>query len=474
MPFPTFNRKLSNAEMPSDDDSLEPHEATSHFRPSEASNQISADRDNGDGYVLEKDHPKLSWKEREKARKARAKRQGLYIFAFKDQGQTHIEGRCRETAFITVDLQDEGFHYALAPQQDRAQTQNWAMMFKPVSELPPAQSKDKTNHGEAAQHHELTIPHVDPKKKKQEHIILGDLGIPLLHSGKSFGPSTSIRKGWLYELIGLITSAQEPVLPPSTNLCGFELKPTMCANKLASILQDICGTLFEFVTDLPDVDSKATVKGVVIMLVIPCLSHGLGRGKARTSLLLYGKLEKERLRFWSSKSKNLRYLLSIYRSWQLVGSQLKCVLDSNVVWKVKTPTEILKDLAMTLIHLLLQVGLEKPISIVKSDAEKTKSFGPHFAAELWVSLIHFLGECDSLEKVNKRKNHELIWRQANDLVYNIQRLCSLTVLRSWHDDWSATPSCLLGSCRICVEENPVGRGSKNGPWNALCHASLTR
>ena len=379
-------------------DTLAPHGAQS--RPTEASNQFSADRDSGDDHALEKDHRKMSWKEREKARKARAKKQGLYTFTSKDQGQTHIEGGRRETAFITIDLQDEGFHYALAPQQDRAQTQNWAMMFKPAPELPPAHSKNKTNHGDAVQHESTAAS--KPKKKKQERIIPGDLGIPLLHSGKSFGPSTSIRKGWLYELIGLITSAQEPVLPPSTNLCGFELKPTMCANKLASILQDICGTLFEFVTDPPDVDSKATVKGVVIMRVVPCLSHGLGRVKARTSLLLYGKLEKERLRFWSSKSKNLRYLLSIYRSWQLVGSQLKCVLDSDVVWKAKTPTEILKESAMTLIHLLLQVGLEKPISIVKSDAEKTKSFGPHFAAELWVSLIHFLGECDSLEKVNKR------------------------------------------------------------------------
>ena len=28
--------------------------------------------------------------------------------------------------------------------------------------------------------------------------------------------------------------------------------------------------------------------------------------------------------------------------------------------------------------------------------------------------------------------------QRNDLIYNIQRPCSHTVLRPWHDDWSAT------------------------------------
>ena len=39
---------------------------------------------------------------------------------------------------------------------------------------------------------------------------------------------------------------------------------------------------------------------------------------------------------------------------------------------------------MTLIHLLLQVGLEKPITLVKSDAHMTES-----------SVLHFADECDS-------------------------------------------------------------------------------
>ena len=381
---------------------LAPYEPTSHSRPSETSNQISADRDNGDDYVLEKDHRKMSWKEREKARKTRAKKQGLYTFASKDQGQTHIEGGRRETAFITVDLQDEGFHYALAPPQDRAQTQNWAMMFKPVPEPPPAQSRDKTNHGDAAVQHESTLPHVKPKKKRQKRIIPGDLGIPLLHSGRSFGLSTSIRKGWLYELMGLITSAQEPVLPPSTNSCGFELEPTMGANKLASILQDICCTLLEFVTDLPDADSEATIKGAVIMRVVPLLISwfrktegedvfaSLREAGEREIARLVGKIQKLTLPFV-----DIPILATCWFAVEMCA-RLGCRLEGQ------PPTGILKESAMTLIHFLLQVGLEKPITMVKSDAQMTESSVPHLAAELWVSLIHLLGECDSLEKVNKR------------------------------------------------------------------------
>ena len=382
-------------------DTSAPHEGTSHSKPSEASNQVSADRDNGDDYVLERDRPKKSWKEREKARKVRAKKQGLYTFASKDQGHSYIEGGRRETAFITVDLQDEGFHYALAPQQDRAQTQNWAMMFKSVPEPPPAQSRDKTNHGDAVQH-ESTVPHAKPKKKKQERIIPGDLGIPLLHSGKSFGLSASIRKGWLYELIGLITSAQEPVLPPSTNSCGFELEPTMGANKLASILQDICDTLFEFVTDLPDVDSEATIKGAVIMRVVSLLISWFRKTESedvfaslrevgeREIARLVGKIQKLTLPFV-----DIPILATCWFAVEMCA-RLGCRLEGQ------PPTGTLKESVMTLMHLLLQVGLEKPITIVKSETDMTESSVPHLAAELWVSLIHLLGECDSLEKVNKR------------------------------------------------------------------------
>ena len=385
-------------------ETLVPHETASHSRPSEASsNQISADRDDEDSYVLEKDHRKMSWKEKEKARKTRAKKQGLYTFTSKNQGQTYVEGGRRETAFITIDLQDEGFHYALAPQQDRAQTQNWAMMFQPVPEPPPAQSRDKTNHGDAFQHDsESTVPRVKSKKKKQERIIPGDLGIPLLHSGKSFGPSTSIRKGWLYELIGLITSTQEPVLPPSTNSCGFELEPTMGANKLASILQDICGALFEFVTDLPDADSEATIKGGVIMRVVPQLISWFKKTESedafaslrevgeREIAILVDKIQKIKLPFVDTP-----ILATCWFAAEMCA-RLGCRLEGQ------PPSGILKESAMTLIRLLLQVGLEKPITIVKSDGDMTESSVPHFAAELWVSLIHLLGECDSLEKVNKR------------------------------------------------------------------------
>ena len=373
----------------------------SHSRSSEVSNQISADKDNGDDHVLEKDHRKISWKEREKVRKTRAKKQGLYTFASKNQGQTHIEGGRRETAFITVDLQDEGFHFALAPQQDRAQMQNWATMFKPVPELPPAQSRDKTNRGDADQR-ESTIPHVKPKKKRQERIIPGDLGIPLLHSGKSFAPSTSIRKGWLYELIGLITSTQEPVLPPSTNSCGFELEPTMGANKLASILQDICGTLFEFVTDLPDVDSEATIKGGIVMRVVPLLISWFGKTESEGVFVSLRKAGEREIALLVDKIQKLTPpfvdIPVLATCWFAVEmcARLGCRLEGQPL------TGILEKSAMTLIHLLLRVGLDKPIAIVKNDTDMTESSVSHFAAELWVSLIHLLGECDSLEKVNKR------------------------------------------------------------------------
>ena len=380
-------------------DRLTSLESTSDSRPSGAFDRHFAVKDqeigNEDDHVLEGDDRKVSWKEKEKARKARAKRQGLYTFTSK--GQTHIERGRRQTAFITVDLQDEGFHYALAPQQDRTQTQNWATMFKPIPdhEPPPARSRDTISNGDT-DHHEL--PQIKPKKKKQERIIPGDLGIPLLHSGKSFGLSTSIRKGWLHELMGLITSAQEPVLPLSTNSYGFELGPTMGADKLVPMLPDICSTLFEFVTDLPDVDSEITIKGAVIMRVVPLLISWFRKTEdegAFTSLReagereiarLVGKIQKLTLPFV-----DMPLLATCWFTVEMCV-RLGCRLEGQ------PPTGILKESAITLIHLLLQAGLEKPIAIVKNDADLTEPSVPHFAAELWVSLIHMLGECDSLNR----------------------------------------------------------------------------
>ena len=379
-------------------DTSVPFRATLHSQPSGASDRISADRNDENDHVFDRDHRKMSWKEREKARKARVKKQGLYTFA--SNGQTHIEGGRRETAFITVDLQDEEFHYALAPQQDRAQMQNWATMFKPIPEPPlAAQSRDKPSNGDINQQ---AMPQVKPKKKKQERIIPGDLGIPLLHSGKSFGLSTSIRKGWLHELLGLVTSAQEPVLPPSVTSCGFELGPTMGADQLVSILQDICSTLFEFVTDLPDVDSGTTVEGAVIMRVVPLLiswfsrtedesvSASLREAGEREIARLVAKIQKLTLPFV-----DVPILATCWFAVEMCA-RLGCRLEGQ------PPTGILKESAMTLIQFLLQVGLEKPIAIVKSDTDITESSVPHFTAELWVSLIHLLGECDSLEKANRR------------------------------------------------------------------------
>ena len=228
------------------------------------------------------------------------------------------------------------------------------------------------------------------------------LGIPLLHSGKSFGLSTSIRKGWLHELLGLVTSAQEPTLPPSINSCGFELGPTIGADKLVSILQDICSTLFEFVTDLPDADSDNINKGAAIMRVVPMLVSWFSKTEdegVSASLREAGEREIERLVAKIQKLTlpfvDMPILATCWFAVELCA-RLGCRLEGQ------PPTGILKESAMTLIRLLLQVGLEKPITIVKSDTDMTEPSVPHFAAELWVSLIHLLGECDSLERANRR------------------------------------------------------------------------
>jgi hypothetical protein len=130
--------------------------------------------DDGDDHVLDRDHRKMSWRERERARKARAKKQGLYTFTSKDQGQTHIEGGRRETAFITVDLQGEDFHCALALQQDAKLGNDLLKQYLSFRRLNRGIKLTMETRVDSTPCHK-------PKKQKQERIIPGDLWIPLLH-----------------------------------------------------------------------------------------------------------------------------------------------------------------------------------------------------------------------------------------------------------------------------------------------------
>ena len=93
------------------------------------SNQFSdQEHQVADVVEVDRDHRhKRSWKEREKARRARAKTQGVWIFTHEGQGVS--TGRRRHTAFVTIDLEDEGFHRALAPISDSPVT-GWSRKFR--------------------------------------------------------------------------------------------------------------------------------------------------------------------------------------------------------------------------------------------------------------------------------------------------------------------------------------------------------
>lgn len=109
--------------------------------------------------------------------------------------------------------------------------------------------------------------------------LSGDLGIPLLDSGKGFGPSISIRKGWLYEPNGLDHVCSGTCSSPPTNEFWFELKTNDEGVVPCSSL------LLIFQTRILRLQSKESSFGS-----FPCLSHGLMKQKARRFVLLYGKL----------------------------------------------------------------------------------------------------------------------------------------------------------------------------------------
>jgi hypothetical protein len=184
--------------------------------PRDANSMVSA----GDQHVHVQDRKHFGRKEKEKLRKARAKMNGIYNF--NSEGNPRITtGRRTDAAFFTVDLEDEGFHHALAP------TTGSGSRYEP----PPPRKRKQITPGrrppntlfEAQQHGENPSDQDDGQATdvsggKMKNFTC-DLGIKRISSGRSFNQSSYIRKGWLHELINVASSGiPDNTAPPLDNI----------------------------------------------------------------------------------------------------------------------------------------------------------------------------------------------------------------------------------------------------------------
>lgn len=346
---------------------------------------------------------KMSYKEREKLRKSRARKQGVYVF---DGGATRIvTGRRRETAHITLDFEDEEFHRVVQPDWDAS-----FPLDKPAARPLAANCRAKNlgNDNQAL-----------PKVKFAQRNLRADMGIRFLHSGIAFWPRTFIRVGYLHELVSVITFSMEPPLPPKTMLCGFEFGPATNIREFCSFLPNICSAMLEFETSLPDEDSKMREKEWQIVKRNIC---------QLASWLLSFATPDDRRPLCKVAEEQVKALVSALDEMPLDGVSANISILSTCWFAVDfasrfanyhpdrpagLATEPVEKSVAVLIRYLMTLSLTHTINPVLQETIHDDESVAAYAAQLWVSLIHLLSGWTS---ARNKVNIPTFWKVVSDVL----------------------------------------------------------
>ena len=382
------------------------------------------------------DGRQVSGKEKGRLRKARAKRNGIYNFTSGENSRI-TNGRRADAAFFTVDLEDEGFHNALAPMSASRPR------FEPA---PPKKRKDyeKTHSTSTvfeqrphnAQSTSVYPQALDARENNIKHITC-DLDIKRLHSGRSFGQSTYIRKGWLHELVNIeYATVENNTEPPATILCRFELGPTMGIENLCLALPRLLDALFESATDILDSDSDI-------------LSEEWKPGFRVVSLIISwylrnsGDSEKTMLRETISKEVQRIANLIDKHSVSFIEKPILSLCWFLVELSTRTSTPLptayhglslsLRVTSKVLMQLLLRLGIHKISELLQGDGILDESSPIQYATELWVCLIHVLLGTPK-EGVPKSKSHPF-WTVFMDAFPTVHDRDSSRSFKASEDVW---------------------------------------
>ena len=312
-----------------------------------------------------------------KARRARAKANGVYTFP---SGDTRAVTGGRKFAMVPVNLEDEDFHMALAPS-----SQNRAVPLQLA-------------HTECNTHKSLSFRHPSKLNHVADPDIYCDFALP---SGLSFGSNTFTGRNWLHELVGAISSPANVTAPVIFTFRGTELGPSTGVEKLWDSLKDLINHLFDLACDLPEFDLEPADKNLGIEAHHLCklLSWFLVTCSIddRNFILIAAQnhisQSLARLREISNFGASLdRSTLSI--CWLMVelSARLGLSLKESVSW---------------LMHNLLEYGLLETMFAIRESSILDGSTTAQYTAELWVCLFHLLDHC---HKTNIEKHHiHLFW-----------------------------------------------------------------
>ncbi|KAF8141719.1 Mus7/MMS22 family-domain-containing protein [Boletus edulis] len=190
-----------------------------------------------------------------KKRKKKWKRQSKT-----NQGPQHVsaskhrEGKSsRGRTGLVIENDDNEIRQALDPGW-RAEVERWNKPVSPARQpvanrtsVPAAPRSRLYRRTSPRLQNTLSLPlYFQPQKDDfappHRHIVI-DMNITLLPSGVKFGASSYIGKGFLHQLISVLSGNSEIAPPMSCNLQGLEIGPTTSAAVFSALLGPLCDRL---------------------------------------------------------------------------------------------------------------------------------------------------------------------------------------------------------------------------------------
>ncbi|PPQ65769.1 hypothetical protein CVT26_000370 [Gymnopilus dilepis] len=377
----------------------------------------------------------LSWKAKKKKERIKLqKKMGVWT----KQSDGRIE---RKTAFVTLDLEDEGLHQALAPSS---------------RSIPPRKATRQILPGRAnvldvsvrSGEDEPTAPHpvvvAEGERRRRLEDIPTDFGLDLPHSGKAFAADSYIRQGWLHHLTKIHNL--QSVQPTSVTMFGINLECTVSVEDFSSTLSRICNAFYDFATSLPGPDDEKFCWDLSkpIHLLSQALSWYLQHGTDQEREFLRTSIESEvnqlvgKIRALTLDALEMP-ILSI--CWFLIELSATASPYPIALSPDGRPTGLLNEVIPLLTSFLLRCDLKQVMRPFEHDPQPRDSLHADFVAELWVRLIHLSGYCSPVDGAFKPKNHPfwIILMDALDLRMQFVDTMSSSFETSeliWHTIWA--------------------------------------
>lgn len=319
------------------------------------------------------------------------------LSVFTAVGGRVLSGWQRRNA-VTIDAEDIAFHRALEPLAIRGRRPPIPIRPPPrlphVRRPPRHRSKDRSIQDGAPSTSRAPVPETDKEVRQR---ILVDFGIPFLSSGKVFAASCYLGRGWLHELLSVLSGTPPPHPPSRFEVDGHSLSSISTALDYTVFLPYACDSFAKVLDDPQAMSQDAfarwnTDMHVVCSLVSWIFSSVTGNDAhlIRTASLEYTGSLIARIDMALGGSEDQAKLLSpstLCLQWFAIE------LLVRTCWSAMSSDEDLATAVSARLAgfatRLLQIGVQAAVSPVVGDGECLDDFSLYpCAAELWICLIH--------------------------------------------------------------------------------------